>query len=86
MIEHLEESAQIKLANSQRATLYVHISALIERLIRNDPPLTYTPDDTIDRTQGLNQIKRALADIESAYGVKVDTGELNYLYDIIFQS
>ncbi|MFC6295200.1 sigma 54-interacting transcriptional regulator [Lactiplantibacillus daoliensis] len=84
MIDRLEEGAQINLSNNQQATLYVHISSLIERLIRNEPALTYIPDNLADRTQGLTQIKRALTDIEATYGVKIASGELNYLYDIIF--
>ncbi|WP_390405770.1 sigma 54-interacting transcriptional regulator [Lacticaseibacillus jixiensis] len=84
MIERLEDGAKIHLSNNQRATLYVHISALIERLIRNDKPLSYTPAHPEQRVQGLAQLRRALSDIESTYAVTVSDGELNYLYDIVF--
>ncbi|WP_125710519.1 sigma 54-interacting transcriptional regulator [Lacticaseibacillus porcinae] len=84
MIENLEDRAQIHLSNSQRSTLYVHISALIERLIRNDEPLMYVPEDLNSRSRGLAQIKRSLSDIEQTYSVVVPDGEINYLYDIVF--
>ncbi|KRN18162.1 sigma 54-interacting transcriptional regulator [Lacticaseibacillus camelliae] len=85
MIERLEDSAKIHLSNNQRATLYVHISALIERLIRNDKPLEYAHvTDVEPRVQGLAQLRRALSEIETTYGVTVPEGELNYLYDIVF--
>lgn len=86
MIERLEDGAKIHLSNNQRATLYVHISALIERLIRNDKPLDYSPQNPDERVQGLAQLRRALADIESTYAVKVPESELNYLYDIVFEA
>ncbi|AUX11705.1 transcriptional regulator [Latilactobacillus sakei] len=85
LIGRLEEGSQIKLSNNQKAILYVHISALIERLIRNEKPLEYHPDNEAERVQGLQQIARALGTIESSYGINVSDGERNYLYDIIFE-
>ncbi|MFL2062605.1 PRD domain-containing protein [Latilactobacillus sakei] len=85
LIGRLEEGSQIKLSNNQKAILYVHISALIERLIRNEKPLEYHPDNETERVQGLQQIARALGTIESSYGINVSDGERNYLYDIIFE-
>ncbi|MEY2352557.1 PRD domain-containing protein [Lactiplantibacillus paraplantarum] len=86
MIGQLEEVTNHHLTNNQQATLYVHISSLIERLIRNEPPLVYTPTNPENRLQGLQQIKRSLNDIETGYGVTIGQGELNYLYDIIFDA
>lgn len=86
MINQLEETTHMTLTNNQQATLYVHISSLIERLIRNEPALQYQPDNVAQRTVGLTQIQRSLTKIESSYGVQIKDGELNYLYDIIFQA
>jgi sigma-54 dependent transcriptional regulator of gfr operon len=86
MIAQLEEVTNHQLSNNQQATLYVHISSLIERLIRNEPPLVYTPANPEERLQGLQEIKRSLNDIETGYGVIIGQGELNYLYDIIFDA
>ncbi|VDK14764.1 hypothetical protein OAL24_01512 [Oenococcus sicerae] len=85
MMTELEENTGIRLTNNQRVTLYVHVSAMIERLIRNEPPLVYKVVSSEERKQGCTKIKRALRNIESSYGIKVDQNELNYLYDIVFQ-
>ncbi|MGD8197033.1 sigma 54-interacting transcriptional regulator [Lacticaseibacillus paracasei] len=85
MMTELEENTGIRLTNNQRVTLYVHVSAMIERLIRNEPPLVYKVVSSEERNQGCTKIKRALRNIESSYGIKVDQNELNYLYDIVFQ-
>lgn len=84
MMTELEENIGIHLTNNQRVTLYVHVSAMIERLIRNEPSLVYKVISNEEREQGCTKIKRALRNIESSYGIIVDKNELNYLYDIVF--
>ncbi|MBA1433648.1 sigma 54-interacting transcriptional regulator [Bombilactobacillus bombi] len=74
-----------KLSNITRMSLYVHVSCLIERLIRNEPITTYDNhliNDTKAQKQ-FNQIKKAFSVIEDKYSVKIPNSEYGYIYDII---
>lgn len=84
MIGELEETLNISIQNNQKITLYVHISSLIERLIRNQPLTNYNVQIDNRRTQICSKIKRSLREIENTYGIDVGTSELNYIYDIIY--
>jgi sigma-54 dependent transcriptional regulator of gfr operon len=81
MIGELEETLNISIQNNQKITLYVHISSLIERLIRNQPLTNYNVQIDNRRTQICSKIKRSLREIENTYGIDVGTSELNYIYD-----
>lgn len=84
MITELEETLNISIKNNQKITLYVHISSLIERLIRNQPLTNYNVQIDNKKTQICSKIKRSLREIENTYGIDVGTSELNYIYDIIY--
>src|SRR5699024_986075 len=86
-IRNLEISFHDSLENSQKIALYVHVSCLIERLIRNM---------TIENYDGLEYlvkchkkeiflVKKAFSVIEKDYSVKIPLSELSYIYDILFK-
>lgn len=74
-----------KLHSITRMSLYVHVSCLIERLIRNEPITTYEMHIFKDTKQKkrFQQIKRAFSVIEEKYSVAIPDSEYGYIYDII---
>ena len=65
----------------------MHISCLIERLIRNIPIETYKGYEELHQCQKdlLFKIKSAFSVIENDYSVKIPNSELAYIYDILKQ-
>jgi sigma-54 dependent transcriptional regulator of gfr operon len=84
IIDELEKTLGIVVKNNQKLVLYVHTSALIERMIRNEPLKDYESSMTGKRLQVCRKIKRAFREIENTYGINIGDGELNYIYDIIY--
>lgn len=86
-MRELEEITEIIISNSQKLSLYVHISCLIERLIRNVPIETYKGYDELYQCQKktLIKIKTAFSVIEKDYSVEIPDSELAYIYDILQQ-
>ncbi|MCH4015818.1 PRD domain-containing protein [Pediococcus pentosaceus] len=66
-------------------SLYVHISCLIERLIRNEPITTYDLSVIGDTNakQTFKWIKEAFSVIEKIYSVEIPESEYGYIFDII---
>lgn len=86
-LQELERRFSISLSNQKKFTLYVHISYLIERLIRKeknglDPEYakTYAHKYATD----LKIIKAAFSVIIDNYNVKIPVSELIYIDQIIF--
>ncbi|SFG63735.1 sigma 54-interacting transcriptional regulator [Sporolactobacillus nakayamae] len=73
------------LDNKTKVALYVHISSLVERLIRNEPIENYGDLNGLIREHQpeLRNIKAAFSVIEEMYSVKVPTTELAYIYDLL---
>ncbi|UQS82265.1 sigma 54-interacting transcriptional regulator [Bombilactobacillus folatiphilus] len=74
-----------RLSSGTRMTLYVHVSYLVERLIRNEPITTYNWDSLTD-TKSLTifqNIQKAFSVIETEYSVTIPQAEYGYIYDII---
>lgn len=74
-----------RIPNDKKVTLYIHISCLIERLIRKVPIENYNNLDTFVQCQEnmINNIKKAFSGIEETYNVKINVEEIGYVYDII---
>lgn len=83
----LEGLTEQKITNERKLALYVHVSCLIERLIRNVPIEIYSGNgvDEECRKEQLVKIKEAFSVIEEDYSVKIPNSELKYIYDILFQ-
>ena len=71
-----------QLNNRTRMALYVHVSCLIERLIRNEPITTYDWEPSYD-TKLVDDLKQAFSVIEAQYSVQIPKAELGYIYDIV---
>ncbi|MCD5001161.1 sigma 54-interacting transcriptional regulator [Enterococcus saccharolyticus] len=82
----LERVMNSSIPNPQKLALYVHVSCLIERLIRNVPIDNYDGYEQLYQCQRktLLQIKQALSVIERDYSVKIPDSEIAYIYDILF--
>ncbi|MCC9083133.1 PRD domain-containing protein [Enterococcus faecium] len=65
--------------------MYVHVSCLIERLIRQMPIETYQGLEKWKQCQkeGLSAIKSAFSVIEEHYSVMIPNSEIAYIYDIL---
>lgn len=85
-INQYEQITQSRLANDKKVALYIHISCLIERLIRNMPIETHIHQHDFQcQKEWLEQIETAFSVIESIYSVKIPPIELFYIYDILYQ-
>lgn len=76
--EHL---AGCDVPNDRKVALYVHISCLIERLIRNASPSHYSGRQCPESE--LVILREAFSVIESGYSVKIPAVELYYIHDIL---
>ncbi|WP_244469842.1 PRD domain-containing protein [Enterococcus cecorum] len=66
--------------------LYIHVSCLIERLIRREPIDSYDFDGQVDdirHTKKYIWLKNTLSVMEESYSVKIPDSEVGYIYDII---
>ena len=76
--EHL---AGCQVPNKRKVALYVHISCLIERLIRNASPATYSGRQCPESELAI--LRQAFSVIESSYSVKIPVIELCYIHNIL---
>ena len=76
--EHL---AGCDVPNDRKVALYVHISCLIERLIRNASPSHYSGRQCPESE--LVILREGFSVIESGYSVKIPAVELYYIHDIL---
>lgn len=86
-MRRLEELTGQKISNERKLALYVHVSCLIERLIRNIPIEVYSGIGIKEecRKEQLDRIKEAFGVIEEDYSVEIPDSELKYIHDILFQ-
>ncbi|MFT8610407.1 MAG: PRD domain-containing protein [Liquorilactobacillus nagelii] len=84
-IEKYEHVSGFTLNNQSRVALYVHISALVERLIRNEPMTSYTNISKLQasKAEELRQIKTAFSVIENLYSVKIPMTEIAYIFELL---
>lgn len=84
----LELAGRIQLSNAKKLALYVHVSCLIERLIRNVPIETYEGYSDLYQCQKilLEDIKQAFSVIERDYSVIIPDYEIAYIYDIVYRN
>lgn len=86
-LQELERRFSLSLSNQKKFTLYVHISYLIERLIRkekNDLDPEYAKTYAKKYATNLKIIKTAFSVITDNYNVKIPVSELIYIDQIIF--
>ncbi len=84
-IHRLEIRLNKRLSNDKKVALYVHVSCLVERLIRQAPIENYANLADFEQCQKemIKYIKEAFSVIEDIYNVKITTAEIGYIYDYI---
>ncbi|EOL42940.1 sigma 54-interacting transcriptional regulator [Enterococcus caccae] len=87
-MKQLEERWGQRISNDRKLALYVHVSCLVERLIRNVPIEEYSGFDTLQECHGkeLRDIKEAFSVIEKVYSVNIPDSELSYVHDVLFEN
>lgn len=83
-MKRFEEIMSFSITNEKKLALYVHVSCLIERLVRNEPIDSY-PKTEQCQERLLEGIKLAFSVIEKDYSVKIPKSELGYIHDILFE-
>jgi sigma-54 dependent transcriptional regulator, gfr operon transcriptional activator len=83
--EQLEVLTNKRLTNDKKLALYVHVSCLVERLIRQSPIESYPDLKNFETSQKtiISHIKEAAKIIEDVYNVKINLAEIGYIYNIL---
>lgn len=87
-VKELNKYLQISLSNQTVMALYVHISCMIERIIRNQT-LETNPSNfklTSKNQQNLKNIKDSLKSLEKIYNIKIPLTEIKYIHELIFNT
>jgi sigma-54 dependent transcriptional regulator, gfr operon transcriptional activator len=84
-IMQLENQMRQKLSNDKKIALFVHVSCMIERLIRQAPITEYPNQEVFesDHTKEIKMIKNAFSVLEDNYSVHMTIPEIGYIYNII---
>ena len=86
-IQELERQFSLILSNQKKFTLYVHVSYLIERLVRkekNNLNPEFEEQFVKKHNQDIDKINSAFSVIKENYSVKIPRSELIYVDQIIF--
>lgn len=75
--------AAIAVPNDRKVALYIHVSCLIERLIRKAAIQTYSTCRAQCQRNYLAALREAFSVIEASYSVKIPEAELFYIHDIL---
>jgi sigma-54 dependent transcriptional regulator, gfr operon transcriptional activator len=84
-IATLERLMNKRLTNDKRISLLVHLSCLVERLIRQAPIKTYPEMKSFEENhkETIKVIKNAARMIEDIYNIEINTAEIGYIYNIL---
>jgi sigma-54 dependent transcriptional regulator, gfr operon transcriptional activator len=84
-ILHLEKRMRQKLPNDKKIALFVHVSCMIERLIRKAPITEYPNLEEFvgKHTNEIKLIKSAFSVLEDNYSVQMTPAEVGYIFNII---
>lgn len=84
-LENLEVIMKKRLNNEKKIALLVHISCLVERLIRHQEIQTYHNLEDFKECQKdmIKIIRNAFSVIENIYNVKINLPEIGFIYDIL---
>ena len=87
-MRELEVQLNRRISNPKKLALYVHVSCLIERLIRQMPIETYQGLEKWEQCQKeeIFAIKSAFSVIEEHYSVMIPRSEIAYICDILSES
>lgn len=86
IIMNLENKLDIDLTNARKVSLYVHVSCMVERLIRKSDIEDY-PDLEVfsfEHQREIKIIQEAFSVLESKYSVRMTLPEIGYIYNILY--
>ncbi|QQM62631.1 sigma 54-interacting transcriptional regulator (plasmid) [Lactiplantibacillus plantarum] len=85
IIIQLESFLKTRLNNKVKMALFVHVSAMVERLIRNEPIDSNTEmESKLEAQKELySVIKNSFSVLEEKYRIKITDSEIAYIIDII---
>ncbi|HIX66404.1 MAG TPA: sigma 54-interacting transcriptional regulator [Candidatus Anaerotruncus excrementipullorum] len=86
-IQQLEQLTHARVTNARKMSLYLHISCLIERLIRNAPISSYQNLEEFSQLhkKELEFIHLSTLNLETIYSIEIPLSEQAYIYDILYQ-
>ena len=84
-ISRFERYMNLTLPNDLKINLFIHISAMIERLVRANPIREYNGLEEMNRLSPDFAVlfKRAFSIMAQKYGVEVNEEEIGIIYEII---
>lgn len=84
-LDNLEIAMKKKLNNEKKIALLVHISCLVERLIRHEEIDVYPNLENFIECQKdmIKTIENSFSVIEKIYNVKINLPEIGFIYDIL---
>lgn len=85
-INAIENNQKKKLPNDKKIALYVHLSCMIERLVRQAEIEEYTDMNLLIKNHHseVKLIKNAFSVLEKSYSVQISISEIGYIYNIIY--
>ncbi|KAF1306066.1 sigma 54-interacting transcriptional regulator [Candidatus Enterococcus willemsii] len=85
-IQELEQRLNLLLTNARKVAMYVHVSCMVERLIRHSE-ITEFPDleqFSFENQKEIRVIQDVFSVLETVYSVTVPLEEIGYIYNILY--
>lgn len=84
-LNNLEVMTNKRLPNDKKIALYVHVSCMVERLIRHEAIENYHDIEKFSQCQKdmIKIIKESFSGLEKVYSVKINLAEVGFIYDIL---
>lgn len=85
ILGRIQQELNITFSNPTLMSLYIHMSCLVERLVKKSPIEYYSDMEQFSEEHKtfVHLMKRIFYRIEENYGVEIPLSEIGYIYDII---
>ncbi|MFJ6414245.1 sigma 54-interacting transcriptional regulator [Terribacillus saccharophilus] len=85
ILGRIQQELNITFSNPTLMSLYIHMSCLVERLVKKSPIEYYSDMEQFgeEHKTFVHLMKRIFYRIEESYGVEIPLSEIGYIYDII---
>lgn len=87
-IQQLETRLALELSNARKVAMYVHVSCMVERLIRHSEIMDF-PDlekFSYEHQKEIRVIQEVFSVLEQTYSVTVPLTEIGYIHNILYHS
>lgn len=87
-IQQLEVRLTLKLSNARKVAMYVHVSCMVERLIRHSEIMDFPDLDkfSYNHQKEIRVIQEVFSVLEHTYSVTVPLPEIGYIHNILYNS